>query len=129
MAMSANIDVVQDFIAAWNAQDFERMLGFFDVTSFYHNIPMDPVTGKDAIRGILEGFFNMGQEIDWVVHSIAEAADGTVLTERTDRFLMNGNWFELRVMGAFELDGTTIRAWRDYFCMKRFETDLAAVNA
>ncbi len=124
----SNLQRVQDFIATWNERDFEAMLSFFDDRSFYHNLPMDPVTGREAIRGVLEGFFNMGSEIDWVVHAIAETADGTVLTERTDRFLINGKWFELPVMGAFELDGRIIRAWRDYFDMKKFEAGLAEVS-
>mgnify|MGYP005843325715 CR=1 FL=1 len=127
--MSANIDTVTDFIATWNARDFDAMMGFFDDASFYHNLPMDPVTGTDAIRKVLEMFFNSASEIDWVVHAIAETPDGIVLTERTDRFLINGTWLDLRVMGAFDLDGRTIRKWRDYFDLKTFEADMARVTA
>lgn len=127
--MSENQQTVLDFIGAWNARDFEAMMSFFDEDSFYHNLPMDPVTGTAAIRAVLEGFFNMASEIDWVVHGIAETPEGVVLTERTDRFLINGQWLDLRVMGAFELDGRTIRKWRDYFDLKTFEADVAAVSA
>lgn len=123
--MSANQKTVLDFIAAWNARDFEAMMGFFDGESYYHNLPMDPVTGTDAIRAVLEGFFTMASEIDWVVHAIAETPDGVVLTERTDRFLINGTWLDLPVMGAFELDGGTIRKWRDYFDLNTLELGMA----
>ena len=82
----------------------------------------------EAIRGVLEMFFNSASEIDWVIHGIAETPSGTVLTERTDRFLINGQWLELPVMGAFEIDGSIIRAWRDYFDLKKFEADMARVS-
>ncbi|GGD00600.1 limonene-1,2-epoxide hydrolase [Pyruvatibacter mobilis] len=126
--MSANTDVVDAFVAAWNARDFDRLMSFFDAESFYHNLPLDPVTGTEAIRGVLEMFFNSASEIDWVMHGIAETPSGTVLTERTDRFLINGQWLELPVMGAFEIDGSIIRAWRDYFDLKKFEADMARVS-
>ncbi|WP_425063793.1 limonene-1,2-epoxide hydrolase family protein [Pyruvatibacter mobilis] len=127
--MSANTDVVEAFVAAWNARDFYKLMSFFDAESFYHNLPLDPVTGTEAIRGVLEMFFNSASEIDWVMHGIAETPSGTVLTERTDRFLINGQWLELPVMGAFEIDGSIIRAWRDYFDLKKFEADMARVSA
>jgi len=126
--MSANTDVVDAFVAAWNARDFDKVMSFFDAESFYHNLPLDPVTGTEAIRGVLEMFFNSASEIDWVMHGIAETPSGTVLTERTDRFLINGQWLELPVMGAFEIDGSIIRAWRDYFDLKKFEADMARVS-
>jgi limonene-1,2-epoxide hydrolase len=31
-------------------------------------------------------------------------------------------------MGAFEIDGSIIRAWRDYFDLKKFEADMARVG-
>ncbi|WP_422005075.1 limonene-1,2-epoxide hydrolase family protein [Pyruvatibacter mobilis] len=126
--MSANTDVVEAFVAAWNARDFYKLMSFFDAESFYHNLPLDPVTGTEAIRGVLEMFFNSASEIDWVMHGIAETPSGTVLTERTDRFLINGQWLDLPVMGAFEIDGSIIRAWRDYFDLKKFEADMARVS-
>jgi len=126
--MSANTDVVMAFIGAWNARDFEKIMSFFDAQSFYHNLPMDPVTGTQAIRGVLEAFFNSASEIDWEVHGISETSDGTVLTERSDKFLINGQWMTLPVMGAFELDGQIIRKWRDYFDLKTFESEMARVS-
>ncbi len=126
--MSANSDVVMAFIGAWNDRNFDKIMSFFDDASFYHNLPMDPVTGTAAIRGVLEAFFNSASEIDWVVHGISETADGTVLTERSDKFLINGQWMTLPVMGAFELDGKIIRKWRDYFDLKTFESEMARVS-
>ena len=38
-----------------------------------------------------------------------------MLTERTDRYLIDDEWIEYQVMGTFEVDGRIISAWRDYF--------------
>ena len=53
-----------------------------------------------------------------------EGADGVVLTERVDRFMINGKWVALPVMGTFEVVNGKIRAWRDYFDMNQFQSQL-----
>jgi limonene-1,2-epoxide hydrolase len=123
--MSENTHVVTAFIEAFNAVDLDRILGFFTDDAIYHNIPVDPVQGLDAIRTTLQGFMGMSSEVDWVLHNIAEAENGTVLTERTDRFLVGEKWIELPVMGIFEIESGRIRAWRDYFDMSQFQSQLA----
>ncbi|MEE2703300.1 MAG: limonene-1,2-epoxide hydrolase family protein [Myxococcota bacterium] len=123
--MSGNSEIVRDFVAACNANDLERMLTFFDPECVYHNIPLEPVSGIEGIRGVLAGFMGMAQKVDWVIHQLAENAEGVVLTERTDRFLVGENWVELPVMGAFELREGKIVGWRDYFDMKQFQSQLA----
>jgi limonene-1,2-epoxide hydrolase len=37
------------------------------------------------------------------------------LTERVDHFVYDGKTIDARVMGAFEVSGDKITAWRDYF--------------
>ena len=122
--MSDNQALIRDFIDACNANDVERVMTFFTDDCVYHNVPMDPVTGPDAIRGVLTGFMGMASEIDWVVHNIAESSGGTVLTERTDRFLIGEKWLELPVMGTFDLRDGKICGWRDYFDMQQFQRQL-----
>lgn len=124
--MSENTHVVTAFIEAFNAVDLDRILGFFTDDAIYHNIPVDPVQGRDAIRTTLQGFMGMSSKVDWVLHNIAEAQNGTVLTERTDRFLVGEKWIELPVMGIFEVEDGRIRAWRDYFDMNQFQSQLAS---
>ncbi len=122
--MSENTRIVKDFIAAWNANDVSRVLEFFDRDAVYHNIPVAPVQGIDAIRGVIEGFAGPATAIDWKLHRVAEAEDGVVLTERSDRFEIGGKWIELPVMGSFELRGGRITAWRDYFDLAQFTKQL-----
>ncbi len=47
-----------------------------------------------------------------------------MLTERTDRFQIGEKWLELPVMGSFELADGKITAWRDYFDMAQFQSQL-----
>ncbi|MDP1670610.1 MAG: limonene-1,2-epoxide hydrolase family protein, partial [Alphaproteobacteria bacterium] len=60
---------------------------------------------------------------------IAEASGGVVMTERTDKFLMNGQWLELPVMGVFEIKDGKIAKWRDYFDLGQFQTQVAAISS
>ena len=124
--MGANEAVVRELIAAFNANDVDRVLAFFAADAVYHNIPVQPVSGTAAIRAVLAGFMGMASEIDWVLRHLAETRDGVVLTERVDRFLVRDRWIELPVMGAFEVHDGRITAWRDYFDMKQFQDQLAA---
>ena len=123
--MGANEAVVRELIAAFNANDVDRVLAFFTADAVYHNIPVQPVSGTAAIRAVLAGFMGMASEIDWVLRHLAETRDGVVLTERVDRFLVRGRWIELPVMGTFEVRDGRVTAWRDYFDMKQFQDQLA----
>ncbi len=122
--MSDNQAIVKDFIAAFNENDLERVMGFFTEDCVYHNIPLEPAEGLDAIRGVLTGFSGMSSEVDWVLHNIAESSEGVVLTERTDRFLIGEKWVEIPVMGTFDLRDGKICGWRDYFDMNQFQSQL-----
>ena len=49
------------------------------------------------------------------------AADGpVVMTERVDAFKLPDKSFELPVMGTFEVNDGKINAWRDYFDLNQF---------
>ena len=109
---------IQTLIDACNRRDIDTALTVFADDAVYHNIPLQPVVGIEAIRGVLGPFLDMAAEVEWVVHHWADGADGIVMNERTDRFLINGEWLELPVMGVFEVKNGRISAWRDYFDMQ-----------
>ena len=116
-----------DFINHWNSRDIEGIMSLLSDDCFYHNIPMEPQTGKDAIRANLEPFVQMATNIEWIVHQIAENEDGVVLTERTDRFEINGQWMSILVMGVMEFKDGLICNWRDYFDMKAYEEETSRI--
>jgi limonene-1,2-epoxide hydrolase len=114
--MTDNIDLVRAFCEAFSRRDTDELLGFFADDAVYHNMPMPPVRGKDAIRSVLDMFLKPAESVEFIVLRMAEEGD-TVLTERLDRFIMGGRTVELPVAGVFEVDGGKIAAWRDYFDM------------
>jgi limonene-1,2-epoxide hydrolase len=124
--MSENTRIVSDFVDAFNAIDLDRVMGFLKEDAVYHNMPLDAVQGSEAIRTVLQGFLGMATKVDWVLHNIAESENGTVLTERTDRFFVGEKWIELPVMGIFEIEAGRICAWRDYFDMNQFQSQLGS---
>lgn len=48
-----------------------------------------------------------------------------VLTERVDRFVINGKEVALPVMGIFELANGKITSWRDYFDLATWQRQTA----
>jgi limonene-1,2-epoxide hydrolase len=117
------VDVVTRFCAAWAVGDLDAIVDFFTDDAVYHNIPVDPVTGRDAIRATIAGFTAGVEKIEFRVDNIS--ADGDiVLTERVDVFTLPGKTISLPVMGTFEIDGDKIAAWRDYFDMNQFMSQL-----
>jgi limonene-1,2-epoxide hydrolase len=118
---------VEAFIGHWNSGDIDAMMTLCAEGIIYHNIPMEPIHGTTAMRGMVEGFMADIAKCDWETHAIA-ANGNVVLTERTDGFTFkDGRRAAIRVMGTFELgaDGL-ITHWRDYFDMAEFAREFAA---
>jgi limonene-1,2-epoxide hydrolase len=111
-----NIALVQRFCDAFARRDPEEILDFFTEDAVYHNIPMAPMTGKAAIRSVLDMFLKPAESAEFEMLHIAANGD-TVHTERVDRFDIAGKKIELPVAGVFEIKGGKIAAWRDYFDM------------
>ncbi len=117
------IDVVRRFCAAWEVGDLDALLAFFTDDAVYHNMPIDPVRGVDQIRSTIEGFTAGVDSIEFRVDAIA-ADGGTVLTERVDVFVFPTARIELPVMGTFEVADGRITAWRDYFDLNQFMSQM-----
>ena len=122
------IEVVRRFCAAWSdgigAGD---LAAFFTDDAVYHNIPLTPITGREAIANTIATFIRPGppgiEGIEFRVINIA-ANGPVVMTERVDVFKLPDKSFELRVMGTFEVIDGKINAWRDYFDMQQFTSQM-----
>ena len=123
--MTDNVELVRAFCQAFSRRDTDEILAFFTDDAVYHNMPMPPVQGKDAIRSVLNMFLEPAESVEFVVLRIA-SADDAVLTERLDIFLIGGNRVELPVCGVFEMTSDKISAWRDYFDMRTWNRQTAA---
>jgi limonene-1,2-epoxide hydrolase len=117
--------VVQRFCDAIAVGDLDAVIAFFTADAVYHNIPLDPVVGPDAIRATLEGFTGAVESLEFRMVN-QSVAGRTVLTERVDVFRFpDGHEIALPVMGAFEItDDGKIAGWRDYFDMNQFMSQL-----
>ena len=121
--MAKPIDVVQQFCDAWAKGDLDTIIEFFAEDAVYHNIPVAPVRGKEAIRQTIAGFTAGVDTVEFRVLNIV--ADGNVvLTERVDAFVTPTVTIELPVMGTFEVVDGKIAAWRDYFDLNQFMSQL-----
>jgi limonene-1,2-epoxide hydrolase len=117
-------DIVRRFCAAWGDGDLDALMAYFTDDAVYHNIPIDPVTGKEAIRATVAGFTQGVEKIEFRVNNLATDGD-VVLTERVDVFHLPGKTIELPVMGTFEVRDGKIAAWRDYFDLNQFMSQMS----
>ncbi|MDA0339442.1 MAG: nuclear transport factor 2 family protein [Proteobacteria bacterium] len=120
----SNMQIVKNFIRAWNENDIDKACDMLAEDVFYHNIPMPPLNGREASRGMLKGMGDM-KAINWELLNIAENGD-VVLTERVDGFTFaDGKEVALPVMGTFKLVDGEIKEWRDYFDLGDFQRQMA----
>ncbi|MDH3705098.1 MAG: nuclear transport factor 2 family protein [Acidimicrobiia bacterium] len=118
--MSDHDATIRAFGQAWGRGDIDAILDAFTDDAVYHNMPMEPAEGKEAIRAFLESFLGvMAESITFEFHHQLVQGD-LVMNERTDTLVMNGTEIALPVMGVFEMEGDKIRAWRDYFDAAQF---------
>jgi limonene-1,2-epoxide hydrolase len=112
--------IVTDFCNAWPRKNVDELLAFFTDDAVYHNIPLESAKGKDAIRGVINTFLPMARSLHFKV--LNSASNGNIVfNERVDVFdLGNGKTISLPVAGVFEVTGSKISAWRDYFDMAMY---------
>ncbi len=116
---AGNEETIRRFCAAFARRDVDELCAFFTADAVYHNIPMAPAEGIDAIRTSLEMFVPTSPYIEFEIRNLG--SDGAVVfAERVDRMEFGGKAVELPVTGVFEVDSGRIRAWRDYFDMQMF---------
>lgn len=118
--------VVESFVASWNRMDLDGIVAALCEDVSYHNVPLSPIHGRDAVEEYLRGAWRF-ESVDWQLLHIATSGN-VVLTERVDNFTINGCRVSLPVMGVFEVEGGRIAAWRDYFDLADYRAQLAAAG-
>jgi len=115
--------IVREFCDTWARGDLDAIMAFFADDAVYHNIPVAPVTGVDVIRQTIAGFTTGVDKVAFEVKHLVADGD-VVLTERVDVFEFPNGRIALPVSGTFELRDGKIAAWRDYFDMQQFLSQL-----
>ena len=121
--MADSLELVRRFCAQWETGDVDALLDYFADDAVYHNIPIDPVEGKDAIRATIQMFTTGVERVEFRVRNAVGDGD-VVLTERVDVFVLPTATIELPVMGTFEVRDGKITAWRDYFDLNQYMQQL-----
>jgi limonene-1,2-epoxide hydrolase len=117
--------IVTDFCNAWPRKNIDELLAFFTDDAVYHNIPVEPAKGKEAIKAVINMFLPMAKSLHFKVLKTASAGN-VVFNERVDIFdLGNGKTISLPVAGVFEITGSKISAWRDYFDMATYTKQMS----
>ena len=114
-----NKEIVQEFVEAWSSLDADKLAEYFTEDGCYYNIPVQPVTGRDAVREFIRNFLANWTETQWDIIQIAEAGD-IVFCERLDRTKTSQGNVDLPCVGVFEMEHGKIKVWRDYFDMGTF---------
>jgi limonene-1,2-epoxide hydrolase len=116
--------LVREFCEAWTRRDADEITNYFTPDGVYHNMPLAPLQGHEAIRGFLVGFLSGVSSAEFRILNLV--ADGNVvMTERVDVFQFGKVTGEFAVAGIFEIEDGKISAWRDYFDMAQVTSFLA----
>jgi len=115
--------VVSDFCTAVARKNIDEIMGYFTDDAVYHNMPMEPAKGKDAIRTTINSFLPGSDRIEFkILHS---ASNGNIVfNERMDMFDIGEKRIEVPVAGMFEVRGGKITLWRDYFDLQTYTRQL-----
>jgi limonene-1,2-epoxide hydrolase len=121
--------VVFRFIEHFNWNRIDEALELLDENVFYHNIPMEPIRGREDVRAFTYKFgVGTAFRADWQIVHMAVHGE-VVLTERMDIFhAKDGGRIAIPLMGAFRVRNGFIAEWRDYFDLGDFTRQLEALR-
>ena len=119
--LSTPLDEVLAFFGEWKptlADMLASMERRFTAETVWENVGISRTTGFAEAKAFMDGFAQMYpiESGEVIVHHAA-AEGNVVLTERTDNFYdrEGKQLVSIPLMGVFEMDGSKIIAWRDYF--------------
>jgi limonene-1,2-epoxide hydrolase len=108
-------EVVRAAMKAHASLDMDQVMAYFsEDATLCPAIGYPTWSGSEAIREGLGVFFKRMTRCDIEIVNLAVAGT-VVLTERIDHIVFDGKAHDASGMGAFEIAGDKITAWRDYF--------------
>jgi len=126
--MSDAIDLIRRFCDEFaKGSSVDDIVAYFTDDAVYHNIPVEPAVGPEAIKAVFSMFTTGVERMEFKIRHIVSDGD-VVLTERVDVFVLPNVTIELPVMGTFEVRDGKIAKWRDYFDLNQYMSQLAAAG-
>ncbi len=114
-----NLSIVKEFIGAWSSLDADKLAAYFSDDGCYHNMPLEPVSGRKSIHEFIQGFLTTWTATEWEIKNIVCAGD-IVIAERIDKTTTTDGNVDLPCVGVFEMKAGKIHIWRDYFDMATY---------
>ena len=115
----SNSEIIQNFIGAWSRLDPDELAEYFTEDGTYHNMPTQPVVGKDNVKVFIENFLASWTQTDWEILNLVEQGD-LVFCERIDKTRTTHGDVDLPCFGVFEMEDGKIQVWRDYFDLNTY---------
>jgi limonene-1,2-epoxide hydrolase len=126
--MSAHLDTVRTFFAAWARQDHTAVLELLHEEVVYQNMPFAEVLrGRPEIAKFMAKFGRGMEDIRVDLRHLIASGD-VVFHEGTENYIRKGRPVSLPYAGVFEFKDGKIIGWRDYFDYASLERQLAAPN-
>ena len=110
----SNETIVTEFIKAWSDLDAAKLVDYFCEDGCYFNIPLEPITGREALHAFIDEFLSTWSKTDWEIRTIISSGH-IVIAERLDRTETSAGSVALPCVGVFEMKDGKIKEWRDYF--------------
>jgi limonene-1,2-epoxide hydrolase len=90
----------------------------------YYHVPLEPVRGRAAIEATFDQLMRISGQVGVeIIHMMAEGP--IVMTERVDHLTRaDGTTASLPIMGVTEVRDGLIAAWRDYFDLRQFRSQV-----
>ena len=115
------MSIVDDFIAAFNRADVERLVACFTPAASYADGFFGEHRGTAALRAMFARIFREGRDYAWRMDTVVASGDrvaaewtfGYVVTDAIPRSA--GRRIGFRGMSLFELEAGRIAAYREYF--------------
>ena len=67
--------IVNDFCKTWNRRNLEEIMAYFADDAVYHNMPVEPAKGKDAIRNTINTFLPGSTYVEFKILHTAASSD------------------------------------------------------
>ena len=123
--MSDAIDLIRRFCDEFaKGSSVDDIVAYFTDDAVYHNIPVEPAVGPEAIKAVFSMFTTGVERMEFKILNIVGEGN-VVLTERVDVFVLPNMTIELPVMGTFEVRDGKIAKWRDYFDLNQYMSQLS----
>ena len=116
--------VVRGFLAAWDSNNIDKIMGFISEDCYYKNVPSlsgpNPViTGRKAMTDFLAPFFKkdpliVPSKFHTEIKHVIAGGDGVAL-ERVDNFEFGSTKIAVPVAAMFHVKNGKINYWVDYF--------------